>query len=296
MKVLILGAGYAGINAYYELKKRGFEVNILSDTDRFVISSSWLRNNIFQRRSNYSFKLDFVKKAIIKEVDISSRTVYTNAGKCEAEKIVIALGAKRSGFDDFIKSLLKKDRVSLGAIYKYDEYIALQIAFYLASLHKKVSYSGSYLSWLGEKVERIIRIAAEMRGIKDSGNPEDLIPPPIPPEPFDSFIRADSNLSVSGSVYAAGDIVDLGPKLGELAMRMGIYVAKRIAGEESGPFSPIFINIIELGDKAVHIRSKYPWGSDYQSVKMSKLRLVAKRIIERYYMLRKGRMGFLVNL
>ncbi|WP_252896457.1 hypothetical protein [Metallosphaera hakonensis] len=103
-------------------------------------------------------------------------------------------------------------------------------------------------------------------------------------------------MEIADRVYVAGDIVKGWPKLGELAMRTGMYVGKRINGF-SRSFEPIFIFILDAGNGfGLHIRSNKPWGGNLVSVKGSRIRPLLKRFIERYYIWTKGRMGFLVNL
>lgn len=297
MSVLILGAGYAGLNAYYELRKRGINAEILSAGKEFEIRHAWLRRKILRKKVTSSFILPkFVKRCSIKDIDISSRTVYTDEGRLEADCLIVAMGADRRNLDTFIDSLLKADHISLGSAFRYDEYIAIQIAFYLNAAGKDVRYAGSYLDWLGAKVEEGVRTLAESEGIKQADHAEYIFPPPEPPPPLDSFLKVDHYLSAAENVFGAGDAVDIGPKLGELAMRMGIYTASRIAGNNR-PFKPIFINIIDTGrGKGIHIRSDLPWQGNIQSVKTSWIRVMMKRFLERYYIYRKGKMGFLINL
>ncbi|MEM0117386.1 MAG: FAD-dependent oxidoreductase [Conexivisphaerales archaeon] len=297
MDTLILGAGYAGVNAYYELRKRGLRPNIISANDSFDIKNAWLRKTVTGKDIRYSFTLPrFVRLENVQEIDLASRTVRTDKARYEPDNIIIALGASRKDLEHMIMQMLKVDEVSLGAAYKYDEYLALQIAFYLKALGKKVSYSGSYLSWLGDRVEKSVRKLVSQAGIESARSADYLLPLPTPPHPLSSFLRVNSYLEVKQGVYAAGDAADMGPKLGELAMRMGVYTAKRIAGYDQ-PFRPMFINIIDTGrGKGIHVRSDYPWQGSFQSVKVSKLRSMMKRFLENYYIHRKGKMGFLVHL
>ncbi len=296
MNVIILGAGYAGLNAYYELKRRGINAEILSADNVFQIKNAWLRSKILKRKDRSCFTLPgFVRRCKIKDIDISSKTVFTDDGRFDADKLIIAMGAQRRNLDSFVESLLRAEHISLAAAFKYDEYIAIQIAFYLNAVGKRVHYHGGYLDWLGERVERRVRMLAESEGIKQADKAEQVLPPSEPPYPLGSFLKVDEFLSVADGVYAAGDVVDIGPKVGELAMRMGVHAAGMIAGNTK-PFKPIFINIIDTGrGEGIHIRSDLPWKGNIQSVKTSRLRYIMKRFLERYYVYRKGKMGFLIN-
>jgi NADH dehydrogenase FAD-containing subunit len=296
LNVIIVGAGYAGLNAYYELKRRGINAEILSSSDEFEIKNAWLRSKILRKKVTTSFILPkFVNRCKVKDIDISSRTVYTDDGRLDADKLIIAMGAQRKNLDGFVESLLTAERINLAPASKYDEYIAIQIALYLNAIGKSVSYSGGYLDWLGERIGRRVRMLIESEGIKQAEKAEQVLPPPEPPYPLASYLKVDEFLSVADGVYAAGDVADIGPKLGELAMRMGIYAASRMTGNTK-PFRPVFINIIDTGrGKGMHIRSDLPWKGNIQSVKISRLRYIMKRFLERYYVYRKGKMGFLVN-
>jgi hypothetical protein len=324
MQVLILGAGYAGLNAYYELQNntrrdKRISVKIISSADKFALNTFMLRH-IITSTGRYTFDLPrFVKKAEVRELDMTSRVVVTNEGKEEPDAIIVALGCRREGLQDMVSKSMELSRVKVGVEDPYDEYIALQLAFYLKAAGKDVEYSAGYMRWLGADVERIILSFCEEAGIKigeqkparmkgleeetrglgdalegDGGSI--TIPRAKPPPPLDSFIRVDERLRVRDSVYAAGDVVSLGPKLGELAMRMGVYAAKDLLGRVDSPFRPVFINILENGrGVGAHIRSDLPWGGCRQSVKVSRIRSFMKRFLERYYIYRKGKMGFLVR-
>ncbi|MDG6939758.1 MAG: NAD(P)/FAD-dependent oxidoreductase [Nitrososphaerota archaeon] len=296
MKVLIVGAGYAGINAYHRLGRR-HEVKILSAGPDFVFHTAKMRDAFFGGVPS-SFRLpDFVARERVREVDVGARVVLTDAGRHEPDVLVLAQGCRRDGVDRLFDEALRRESVSLAAAYRYDDYLALQAAFYLRALGKKVAYRGEHMRWLGDDVGDAVSRMAEEAGIVGCEAAEFELPPPLPAEPFDSFLKVDDHLKVKDCVYAAGDIADMGPKLGEMAMRMGMYVASQMDGTSSGPFRPRFVYILDNGaGRAAHVRSDVPWGGGRSSVRVSRMRSLMKRFIERYYMIRKGKMGFLSRM
>ncbi|MEM3267379.1 MAG: hypothetical protein QXR69_01665 [Conexivisphaerales archaeon] len=294
--MLILGAGYAGLNVYYRIRRR-VGVRIIASSDMFVFETARLRSVILNKQNYYVQLPSYIIKETVTDLDIDSRQVITNHGRYEADIIVIALGSIRSGLDKILYTATKSDRPSIASESRYDEYIALQMALYLNSKKKQVSYAGGFMDWLGEEVSKTVRSVVEESGIKIVDKADYIIPAPQPPAPLDSFIKVDENLMIKDGVYAAGDIVDMGPKLGEMSMKMGIHVANSINVGRPLRFEPMFTYIMDTSSgKGIHIKSNLPWRGSYQSVKVSALRLLFKRFIERYYIYRKGNMGFLALL
>ncbi|MEM3949341.1 MAG: pyridine nucleotide-disulfide oxidoreductase, partial [Saccharolobus sp.] len=178
-----------------------------------------------------------------------------------------------------------------------DEYLGIQLAFYLRKLNKEVSYYGPVLKWLGEKVSTKVLELLEKNRIRLSEKSDDIIPACEPNEVIGDFLPINDKLEYKNDVFVIGDMIKNYPKLGELAMREGIYVGKLISKKINESFKPIFINIIDTGKGgAIHIRSNFPWNGNFESVRVSKLRAIMKRFIERYYIIRKGKMGILYNL
>ncbi|MEJ2771050.1 MULTISPECIES: pyridine nucleotide-disulfide oxidoreductase [unclassified Stygiolobus] len=291
MKTTIVGAGYAGLNTYYTL---GREAEIISDRDYFIFYTAYLRNLLNLEKNRYTSNLRFVRKTTIKDFDLKGKWIKTKEGtEINAENLVLAVGCDRNEQINFIRKLLEKEKISL-SIENEEEYLAIQLAFYLRKIGKDVSYCGNMLSSLGEKVSNAIIESMNNKKIKIMENCEDILPPCKPPHPFE-FFPVNEFLQYKG-VYIIGDLIKGFPKVGELAMRTGIYVGKRIRKNLNLPFKPVFINIIDTGDYAIHIRSDKLWGGNYESVKKSRLRAFMKRFIEKYYVYRKGKMGILYYL
>ncbi|BDC19040.1 hypothetical protein [Acidianus sp. HS-5] len=289
--IFILGSGYAGLNAYYNMKNKG-NVKIISQEGKFIFYTSYIKNLIKETR--YYTELNFISKETVKDVDISNLEIKTDRTTYKADKLIIALGCRRPHLDDIMNKLRREDGFCISAEDEYDDYLVLQIALYLNVAGKNVKYHGNFLSYLGDKVANTVSEVTQ-KYIKTCEEPNLIIEKCIPPN-FTDFLNVNENLEVRENVYAIGDIIKGWPKLGELAMREGIYVGKKLSGKIEGSFRPVYIHIIDTGKEGIHIRSKIPWGINYQEVKVSKIRSLMKRFIERYYILRKGNMGFLYYL
>jgi NADH dehydrogenase FAD-containing subunit len=292
--IFILGSGYAGLNAYYNIKG-GAEKILLSHENKFVFYTAYLRNLI--KNTKYEVSLNFVRKEDVKDVDISNLEIKTDKGEYKADKIIIALGCKRPNLEYIMERINNKnvkEEMCITAEDEYDDYLALQITLYSKIAGKNVRYHGNFLSYLGNKVANVVSELTQ-KYIKTCEEPNLIIEKCVPPE-FTGLLSVNSYLEVKKSVYAIGDIIKGWPKLGELAMREGIYIGKKISGKLEGEFEPIYIHIVDTGREGIHIRSKVPWGINYQEVKVSKIRSLMKRFIEKYYIWRKGNMGFLYYL
>ncbi|MEM0164981.1 MAG: FAD-dependent oxidoreductase [Saccharolobus sp.] len=295
--VIILGGGYAGLNAFYELKN--YKKILLSEKNEFTFYTAYLRNIILNKNNKYvtAIKTDLVDK--VKEVDAERRIVKTiNGRELQADYLILALGCNRGKQLETIRKIIAKNKISLQAENYFDEYLAIQMAFYLKLLGKDVSYSGPILKWLGENISNLVRSTMEKYGIRIVEKPEDIIPSCEPNEVFGEFLPINYKLEYKNNVFAIGDLIKDYPKLGELAMREGIFVGKLLSGaNNSVSFKPIYINIIDTGKgEAIHIRSDIPWGGNFISAKKSRLRSIMKRFIEKYYIIRKGKMGILYHL
>ncbi|ARM75725.1 hypothetical protein [Acidianus manzaensis] len=288
--ILILGSGYAGLNAYYNIRSK--DKIIISNAGEFVFYTALLRNIIKEKK--YSVNLNFVRKEEVVDVDISNLRVRTNKNIYEPDKLIIALGCKNRNIEKFLE-IKKLNNLCISSEDKYDSYLALQISFYAKMIGKDVKYNGNYMEWLGEKVSNKIREVVN-RELGTCEKPNFIVEKCEAPD-FLGFLEVNDKLEVKPNVYAAGDIIKNWPKLGELAMRSGRYIGRLLSNknkEES--FNPIFINILDTGDKGIHIRSNVPWGGNFENIKCSKTRRLMKRFIENYYILRKGNMGFLYYL
>ncbi|MCH1770629.1 MULTISPECIES: FAD/NAD(P)-binding oxidoreductase [Metallosphaera] len=288
---LIIGGGYAGLNAYYSLKGNA---TVLSRSDEFRFWTAELRKVVEPKIATRT-KVPFVEIGEVKDVDLSSRVVQVNGERIQATNLVIAPGCVRENLNEIMGESVKLSRVTLGSQDERDEYLVLQLAFYLKKLRKDVKVKTSYLKWLGEPLVSEVSALLEQAGIGTTESPDLVLDECTPPHPF-SFYEVNQFLEVRQGIFAAGDIIKGWPKLGELAMRTGIYIGQRIR-EYVGEFKPIFIFILDDGrGTGLHVRSTFPWGGRQLSITKSRIRPLFKRFIERYYIWRKGNMGFLINL
>ncbi|QGA67872.1 FAD-dependent oxidoreductase [Sulfolobus sp. E11-6] len=296
-KVVIVGAGYSGLNAYYELA-RHIDKTLIADKAQFVFYTAYLQKLVFGKNIRYTASIKPSIISTVKEIDLERKTVkIENGTEIQGYKLILALGCKREHQLDVIRKIMVKDRVNIGVENYLDEYLGIQLAFYLRKLNKEVSYSGPVLKWLGEKVSTKVLELLEKHGIRLSEKSDDIIPACEPNEVIGEFLPINDKLEYKNDVFVIGDMIKNYPKLGELAMREGIYVGRLLSKKINESFKPLFINIIDTGrGEAIHIRSNVPWNGNFDSVKVSKLRAMMKRFIERYYILRKGKMGILYNL
>lgn len=288
--MFILGSGYAGLNAYYNIKSKN--IKIISKEDKFIFYTAYIRNLI--KETKYQTNINFVQREVVKDVDFSNLEIKTDKNVYKADKIIIALGCKRPHLEEMMEKLKREDNLCISAEDEYDDYLALQLSLYLNIAGKNVKYHGKFLSYLGNRVANVVSEVTQ-KYIKTCEEPNIIIEKCVPPE-FTDFLSVNQELEVKKNVYAIGDIIKGWPKLGELAMREGIYIGKKLSGNVKESFDPIYIHIVDTGKEGIHIRSKVPWGINYQEVKVSKIRSLMKRFIERYYIWRKGNMGFLYYL
>ncbi|AOL16214.1 pyridine nucleotide-disulfide oxidoreductase [Sulfolobus sp. A20] len=293
-RVIIVGSGYAGLNAFYETKGN-MDKLLISDSDHFIYYTLFLKNMLFNKNINYKTRVKINLLDRVKEIDTERIAVKTNNNEeYQGDYLVLALGCNRSEQISFIQKITHEQRIILGVEDPFDEYLAIQLAFYLKKLDKEIYYSGSYLSWLGDNVSSNLENLMEKYGIKSKEKAEHILPTCKPNQVLGEFLQVKSNLEYKSRVFAIGDMIKGYPKLGELAMRQGIYVGKYLSGKIRNSFNPIFINIIDTGmGEAIHIRSNKPWNGSLVSVKLSRLRAFMKGFLEKYYILRKGKMGFL---
>ncbi len=218
--------------------------------------------------------------------------VKTESRTYEPDTIVIAAGCDRSRQIEFVRKLLHYDRVSIEVTNSDDEVNALHVATFLARLGKTVHYSGPLLKPLGREISEKLAEALELSGIKITERGDFQFPDCEPSNPF-QFFKTDEKLRVKSNVYVTGDLIHGLPKVGELAMRTGIYVARSVMGLNE-PFRPIFINVLKLPKgKAIYIKTDKPWGGKTEVFKVSRFRYLTKVFLERYYIMTNGRMGFL---
>ncbi|AHC51729.1 FAD-dependent pyridine nucleotide-disulfide oxidoreductase [Sulfolobus acidocaldarius SUSAZ] len=291
MKTIIVGSGYAGLNAYYNLNE---EPIIISQHNKFVFYTSLTRSLLFKPLRD-TVNIPFVTVDKVVEFDLKGKWIKTQNHEYNADNLIIATGCNREEQVQFIKKLRGLDRISIEAENEfYDGYLVIQLAFYLKKLGKQVYYHGSYLSFLGDRVAQVLTNKMSEKHIQYTEKADLVFPACKPLSPF-QFFKVNEYLQYQNS-FIIGDLIENMPKLGELAMRTGIYVGKFINDRRVGKFSPIFVTIIDTGSEGIHIRSDRPWGGNKEVVKISKLRQYMKRFIERYYIIRRGNMGFLYHV
>jgi NADH dehydrogenase FAD-containing subunit len=296
MNILIVGSGYAGLNVYYSINKNKFNVKIISDSNKFKFYTLYFKKLINPKLNYIIYLSSFINVEKLLDVDMRGPWIKTDKNEYSPDVLVIATGCERKGLDYFLNNIVKEENIKIGSEYIFDEYLVLQLVFYLKALGKKVSYCGSPLSWLGKEVEQGIQKILTNLKVPLCEKPDFLFPQCEPTIDI-GFLKTDEYLRVAKNCFAIGDIIYNWPKVGELAMREGIYVAKLIQGKINKPFSPLFVNIIDTGKgKGIHIRSNKLWGGDYVSIKYSAFRSLMKRFLEKYYVIRKGKMGFLEKL
>ena len=289
MDTLIVGSGYAGLNAYHLIKS-----TLISDKPEFIFYTAATKNLIFGRNLRYSKRLTFVKGEKVTDFDLKSKWVKTDKNDYNPENLIIAAGCDKTEIINAIMRIKEKSKISISSEDPLIDYLAIQLAFYFKKLGKEVKYHGSFLSYLGENISKTLMEYMDKYGIKYTEKPEDIIPSCKPSYPFE-FYKVDQNLKYQNS-FILGDLIEGFPKLGELAMRTGIYAANYLKNKKTSPFKPIFIIIIDTGKEGIHIRSNKLWGGNIESVKISKIRKVMKGFIERYYLIRNGKMGILYYL
>jgi sulfide:quinone oxidoreductase len=103
-RILILGAGFAGLELATSLSEahgEAVDVNVIDKSDAFIFGFAKL-DVLFGKAKLESVRIpyrDFVKKGVtfkreaIKAIDPATKTVITDAGRHEADILVIALGA-----------------------------------------------------------------------------------------------------------------------------------------------------------------------------------------------------------
>ena len=231
----------------------------------------------------------------MKDVDFSHLTVKVEEKEYSPDVLVISAGCNRERQLEFVKTVIRHERVSLETSSEEDEINALHVAAYLASQGKEVSYSGPLLKFLGERISSALAEALSANGIKLTEKGDFQFPECSPSHPFE-FYRTNDRLSLNDRIYVTGDLLKGLPKLGELAMRTGTYVARAISGFNE-PFRPVFINVIKLPKrKAIYIKTDKPWGGTTEVFKISTFRYLTKVFLERYYLISNGKMGFLEKL
>lgn len=237
-----------------------------------------------------------MSKARVKDYDLKGLYVKTDQGEQQGDILILTPGCDRIEQLKFLRSALSRNEVSFEANDEYDELTALQVAAYLARKGKKVTYCGPILRRWDSRLAEAVARALELAGIRLAEGCSTVFPDCRPNHPFE-FFSPNDRLEVAKNAYAGGDIVKGFPKVGELAMRTGRYIARAALGKEDKPFKPVVINVIKLPKgKALYIKTDLPWNGNTLVTKVSRFRYLTKSFLERYYLVSNGRMGLLENL
>jgi NADH dehydrogenase FAD-containing subunit len=281
-KIIILGSGYSGANAYYELKNK----------QNVLLIDSKKKAAYHGKSGDISMKIPVSINETVKKVDFEKPGVLTDKHEYFPDKLIIATGCDRGNQIKFMNNKNLYRNKTIGSASEYDDYILLQYILRLNKEGIRVGYSGNFLSFLGAGVESGVREFLRRSGILFNPEP-DFIFPACKPNLFDKFISVDKNLMVNENVYAVGDAINWPIKLGELSMRQGVFAGERINGK-SGNFKPVFITILDnLRGLGIRIKSTDPWVPDNGSAHIGRQYSIMSRFLMRYYVFGKGRMGIL---
>jgi len=281
-RILIIGSGYGGINAYYNIKNKS-NVRIIDSKD----------NAIYHAKSrDINMRTPGAILENIKEINVGTPYVLTDKNEYFPEKLVIATGCNRQNQLEFMNKSTLYNNMYLGSKNEYDDYILIQYILKLNKLGIHTGYSGKFLSFLGEDVEAKVREFLRLSGIP-TAEKEDFLFPECSPNIFENFISVDKNLMVNKDVYAIGDALDWKAKCGELSMRQGAFVGGHISGKASN-FKPIFITILDnLNGIGLRIKSTKPWNSGIISAHIGRKYSIMAEFLMHYYGFRNGNMGIL---
>ncbi len=133
-KVLVLGGGFAGLEACIFLRKAGFETTMISNRDFFYIypTSIWIPTSE-ATMNDVSIPLKELSKVHgfeliideVKSIDSKEKKIFCKNGEYEAEYLVIAIGSgkvKHQGSENFL-SICGEPKEALKIKEKIDEFI-----------------------------------------------------------------------------------------------------------------------------------------------------------------------------
>jgi hypothetical protein len=279
---IILGSGYSGLNVYYQIR----------DKKNLAIIDSRHYSIYHAKAKDINIKSPATVNETIIKVDLTEPSVLTDKNEYFPEKLVIATGCNRKNQISFMEKSKLYDNKIIGSKNSYDDYILIQYILKLNKIGIHAGYAGNYLSYLGDNVALQVKKFLAASGIATGENP-DFIMPECTPAIFNKFISVDENLMVQKNVYAAGDALDWNAKCGELAMRQGIYIGKRINGETIS-FKPVFITILDnLKGLGLRIKSTVPWNSEISYARSGRKYSIMAEFLMNYYRFRNGKMGIL---
>ncbi|MEM3949340.1 FAD-dependent oxidoreductase, partial [Saccharolobus sp.] len=112
-KVVIVGAGYSGLNAYYELGNHIVKT-LIADKAQFVFYTTYLQKLMFNKNIKYTANIKPTITSKVKEIDLERKTVkIENGTEIQGHKLILAMGCKRERQLDIIGRIIGKDRVSI---------------------------------------------------------------------------------------------------------------------------------------------------------------------------------------
>ena len=282
---VIVGSGYSGLNAYYEIIDKK-DTLLIDSTGNFIYHS---------KQRDVAIRIPEATRERVDKIDIDNHCIYTENNEYCAENIVIATGCNRQEQIEFMKNRDIYRNSYLGSANEYDDYILLQFILKLNKNGINAGYSGNFMAGLGENVAATVRDFLMASKIPISKDP-DFVFPACKPELFENFIKVDRNFMAKDGVYAIGDIIDSNIKSGELSMRQGAFVGKHLNGENNN-FKPVFITVLDnFEGRGIRIKSRYPWGIQEASAHTGYLYSLMPELLIEYYRLRKGKMGFISML
>jgi NADH dehydrogenase FAD-containing subunit len=291
MRVIIVGCGYAGINAFHELKSLNIELIVISKDEVTPFWTSFFPsmkiNAVINSRKIVERNGGKFLKAEVDKIDVENRKVFLKGKEMNYDYLIIAKGGK------WILNEVREFRPS-----NYD-YISVQASFALIKRGVKVKYCGEPMINFGKKTREIIKEELSKSGVSfncEGGN--------YFADWKGEEFEVDEKLRYKGydDVYVAGDATNYKVKVGELAMRTGKAVGKNVAGAITGegtfPFKPIFVNIIDefTSFRAIRIKSDVPFGGNVEEVSIGIFPKIAKSFIRFYYPMFGFKMGALERI
>lgn len=279
---IILGSGYSGLNAYYEIKNK--RNTLLVDlTGNFIYHS---------KDKDVTIIIPEATHERVDKIDIDNHYVYTENNEYYGENIVIATGCNRQKQIEFMDNRNMYSNHYLGSANEFDDHILLQYILRLNRDGINAGYSGNFMAGLGDNVAAAVRDFIIDSKIPVSKEP-DFVFPECKPVLFKDFIKVDKNFMIKDGVYAIGDIIVTDIRSGELSMRQGAFVGKHINGDTDS-FNPVFITVLDnFKGSGIRIKSRYPWGVQEASTHTGYLYSLMPGFLIKYYRLRKGKMGFI---
>lgn len=279
---IVIGSGYAGLNAYYEINDKKNTL-LLDSGGNFMYHS---------KVSNMVVSIPQAKDERVVRVDRDNYLIETEKEEYRGENIVIATGCRRENQIEFMRDGNVYGDHYLASENEFDDYILLQYILRLNKTGIKVGYSGNFMKWLGEDVASAVKNFLKISGIKVSSK-ADFIFPSCRPMLFTDFIKVNEDFMVKEGIYAVGDAIESNVKSGELSMRQGAFVGSRINGNV-GKFKPVFITVLDnFMGSGIRIKSRYPWGIKESSIHSGYLYSMIPGFLSRYYRFRKGKMGII---